>query len=164
MGDGGERAALDAAHVAVYGAYKSHQAKGGGVLLADNTILTCAHVVNLALGHGDDAFRQQMPVRQGELLPGVTVSFPRLASPNGDGKPWRSSVTLERWQPAHTVTGKAPHTGTRLPWAGDLALLCLVEPPPDGVRPADWSHAHHTAACTVSAGRAPPACRAAPRQ
>ncbi|MDH6130964.1 hypothetical protein P3T37_000331 [Kitasatospora sp. MAA4] len=101
---------------------------GGGVLthIADDTIavLTCAHVVNLALP-GRDVFEQSHP---GE----ATV---RLAFPAAPGT--QSSATVEHWWPARSLTDVnfAPVRGKDRRWSGDLAVLKIAGPLLSELRP-----------------------------
>jgi len=90
---------------------------GVGFLAGVSEILTCAHVVNLALGRS--ARSQDRPREV------VAVEFP-LLSISGDG-PIRVSARVERWiAPPHEGAGE-----------GNIAGLRLVDNPmPEGVVPA----------------------------
>lgn len=84
---------------------------GAAVLVGERLALTCAHVVEQALG-----LRGPLPEAPGGSLP---VDFPALSR---DGS---------------TVTARvAPGGWLRSPPAGDLAVLALDGAPPPGARPA----------------------------
>jgi len=84
---------------------------GAGTLVADRTVLTCAHVVARALGADQ---------RGGPPAGMATVDFPGSAS--REGTP--AAVDPEGWRPVGA------------PGGGDLALLRLAADPPADVRPA----------------------------
>ncbi|KRV51415.1 hypothetical protein AQ490_01260 [Wenjunlia vitaminophila] len=96
---------------------------GAGALLTPRTVLTCAHVVNVALG--EQPFESRHP---GEVTLGVT--FP-VAGPD------RHPARLALWVAPRDRTGGPVPEGAR-EWAGDLALLELDEEPPAAVRPLPW--------------------------
>ncbi|MFF6994692.1 trypsin-like peptidase domain-containing protein [Streptomyces sp. NPDC008313] len=77
---------------------------GAGVVVAEGFLLTCAHVVNAALGRDKLAVTEPTAAD----MPRVAVSFPALG---GD----RHTVELAGWRPP-TVEGDQW-------WDGDLALL-----------------------------------------
>jgi WD40 repeat protein/3',5'-cyclic AMP phosphodiesterase CpdA len=92
---------------------------GVGALVGAREILTCAHVVNVALGR--DAREQEPP--GGSL---VSVEFPLLGGTEA-GQPARLSARVERWLPP-SRTGAA---------GDDIAGLLLVgADAPHGARPA----------------------------
>src|SRR5690349_12711887 len=82
--------------VAVHG--ETAKPAGLGALVDDRTIVTCAHVVNLALGRPENA----EPQPKGRL----TVSWPRLATKR------TVAATVAAWRP---------------PATGDLAVLRVVD-------------------------------------
>ncbi|GGO91238.1 VMAP-C domain-containing protein [Wenjunlia tyrosinilytica] len=112
-GDDGARAAL----VGVVHQDGSRTA-GAGVYLSGRTLLTCAHVVNDALGQG--MFHQVHP---GEVT--VKVTFP------GSGTGTRHPARLILWVPPGGDEGA-------MEWSGDVALLELESDPPPAVRPVPW--------------------------
>jgi 3',5'-cyclic AMP phosphodiesterase CpdA len=87
---------------------------GVGFLAERDVILTCAHVVNVALGRDDRS--QEMPESA------VAVAFPLL---EGSGGP-AISAQIERWLPP-------PRVGAA---GDDIALLRLTGAPPSGAVPA----------------------------
>lgn len=88
-----------------------------GFVVADRAVLTCAHVVNTALGRSQRAQDKPADVR-------LIVEFPLLGGP--DGGPIRTAK-VEVWQPP-------PETGIS---GGDIAGLILVgEGLPTGAYPA----------------------------
>lgn len=82
---------------------------GCGTLIAPRLVLTCAHVVEAALGPGATPGEHDI----------VSVSFPFV-----DPRPIDSTVVPESWHPADS--------GTRL---GDVAVLMLKKDPPRGAEP-----------------------------
>ena len=90
------------------------QPVGVGALVAERKIVTCAHVVNTALGLN--------PREQGVPSSVVTVDFPLAGAEDGT-RAWRASV--ERWLPP-------PREGA----AGDdiAGLMLLCEEPPGEVK------------------------------
>jgi tetratricopeptide (TPR) repeat protein len=86
---------------------------GGGFLVAEGLVCTCAHVVNAALGLDEES--QTIPA---EPLVQV-LDFPGLKSGRLDGQ-----VVPEGWQPIKSDDG------------GDIAILRLDGPLPPGARPA----------------------------
>lgn len=105
------------AWVSVYGAGAAVPA-GAGVVVAPGVVLTCAHVVNLALGR--EEFAAAEPTETD--LDGVLLALPALG-----GAAYQPE--LLRWE--------APRLGARPgPWEGDLALLRLppAAPPVAPVR------------------------------
>ncbi|GAB2602033.1 hypothetical protein GCM10027168_38990 [Streptomyces capparidis] len=120
-GSGGD--AVRAALAGVFGTGGARTA-GAGVYLAERTVLTCAHVVNDALGRGP--FRHEHP---GDAA--LEVAFP-CADPAA-----RHPARLTVWVPPRDEAGGPVPAGAR-EWAGDLALLKLQGPPPSSVRPPAW--------------------------
>ncbi|KJK56393.1 VMAP-C domain-containing protein [Saccharothrix sp. ST-888] len=93
---------------------------GGAVLLAGQAVLTCAHVVNMALHrNGFD------PGHPGPVT--LRISFPGKIV---DGR-------LDCWIPPRTA-GNGQVAEGAVGWLGDLALLRLTADPPAGVRPQRW--------------------------
>ncbi|WP_107400443.1 trypsin-like peptidase domain-containing protein [Streptomyces africanus] len=88
---------------------------GAGVVVADGFLLTCAHVVNAALGRPKLAAAQPTP----QDMRRVTVSFPCLGSEH-------HAVELASW-----LAPRAEHEHW---WDGDLALL-KVDPGASEVTP-----------------------------
>ncbi|MFD0633388.1 serine protease [Catenulispora yoronensis] len=109
------------AFVSVHGLTGS-EACGGGVLVDDNVVVTCAHVVTSALGHevtGDLTDEQRS----------VELSFP--FSENGG----RVRAKVLGWFPRRgNQDGSALGAGRRT-WYGDVAILKITGPPPPGIRP-----------------------------
>ncbi|MGH8910860.1 MAG: S1 family peptidase, partial [Egibacteraceae bacterium] len=99
--------ALDAAIVRVRD--QAGRVVGAGFLVGDRELLTCAHVVGMALGHpnGETASRSR-----------VSVDFPLVAPDK------RCAAEVAVWHPGQPDG------------AGDVAGLRLVTDPPAGARPA----------------------------
>ncbi|MGK4579997.1 hypothetical protein [Kitasatospora sp. HPMI-4] len=96
------------------------EVSGGAVLLAEQSVLTCAHVVNMALRRkGFD------PGHPGPVT--LRVSF-RGGTVEGE---------LASWIPPRTAEGGRVPEGA-VGWQGDLAVLRLATAPPAGVRPQRW--------------------------
>jgi hypothetical protein len=93
------------------------RAAGGGVLLTERHLLTCAHVVNVALGKDLLASVDPGPVRIGTVFPGSGSRVPQEAR-------------VAHWVPPRRTVGG-------LDWSGDLAVLELDAPAP--VVPPRWS-------------------------
>ncbi len=110
-------APVKAAHVALYRAGEE-RAYGGGLLIADGRLLTCAHVVNQALGR--HPFEQLPPP-----VDGLRVALP------GQAAAGRLRVVVEQWWPARR-SGDLPAREGDSEWSGDLALLRVVDRLPDG--------------------------------
>lgn len=85
-------------------------------------MLTCAHVVNLALGR--PAFEPDPPQEHDGIVPGLAVILP------GRG-PHRLRVAVDRWLPGVRDDRQPARPGDP-EWADDLALLRLVDPAPPG--------------------------------
>ncbi|WP_327154672.1 trypsin-like peptidase domain-containing protein [Streptomyces tubercidicus] len=132
------------------------QALGAGVLVADRLVLTCAHVVNSALGR--DRFAQGTP-GPGDT---VTLRLPHVAA----GRDLTARVLRELWVPPRaTAAGSAPVEPGRVPYHGDLAVLELTGAAPEGAEPAPFlqhSYANETIALWAS-GNPLPTVRAVPR-
>ena len=110
-------AGYQTAIVRLYGAAAGRPTAGLGLLVGNEQVVTCAHVVNTALGRGQ---REQEP--PGESTP-VLVEFPLLP---------KTAVRLARvrtWVPP-------PRTGAG---AGDVAGLVLTEEAPIGATPARFA-------------------------
>ncbi|MFJ3669633.1 trypsin-like peptidase domain-containing protein [Streptomyces sp. NPDC090106] len=97
---------------------------GAGVYLAGRSLLTCAHVVNAALG-----LRMLSPRDPGGVV--LEVAFPALSA----GRTWRAR--LAAWIPPRPH-GQGPEGAGSLKWEGDLAVLELEEEPPSPVGPVRW--------------------------
>lgn len=132
------------------------RAVGAGVLVAERLVLTCAHVVNSALGR--DRFAQDTP---GGGDP-VTLRLPHVAA----GRDLTGRVVREMWVPPRaTATTSAPVRPGQVPYHGDLAVLELDGVPPAGAEPAPFlqhSYANETIALWAS-GNPLPTVRAVPR-
>ncbi|MFI2258337.1 VMAP-C domain-containing protein [Streptomyces tubercidicus] len=132
------------------------QALGAGVLVADRLVLTCAHVVNSALGR--DRFAQDTP-GPGDT---VTLRLPHVAA----GRDLTARVLRELWVPPRAMAaGSAPVEPGRVPYHGDLAVLELTGAAPEGAEPAPFlqhSYANETIALWAS-GNPLPTVRAVPR-
>lgn len=118
--DGDPDAPVKAAHAALYRAGEA-RAYGGGLLLAGGRVLTCAHVVNQALGR--PPFAQPPPVERDGAVDGLLVALPGLA-PDG-----RYRVAVERWLPGRGGAGEEDVREGDPEWSADLALLRLVDRP-----------------------------------
>ncbi|GAB7030876.1 trypsin-like peptidase domain-containing protein [Streptomyces sp. NPDC021749] len=132
------------------------RAVGAGVLVAERLILTCAHVVNSALGRA--RFSQDIP-GPGET---VTVRLPHVAA----GVDLTARVVRTMWTPPRaTATGPGPAEPGRVPYHGDLAVLELTDAPPPGAEPAPFLQ-HNYAGETIAlwaSGNPLPTVRAVPR-
>lgn len=106
-------------HTAVLRASDS-RAAGSAVLLSPGRLLTCAHVVNDALG------RELLSAAEPEPDQLFTVAFRGADTAAG-----RGTARLSLWLPP-----KARADG--IVWEGDLAVLDLQEPAPDWTRPVVW--------------------------
>lgn len=116
---------VKAAFAAVYGSKASGKACGGGFLVADDVIITCAHVVNTALGRTQHA--GEYPGSP-SAPPSLVVTFPYL-----DNR--RLSATLIGWVPRRAPTADSPLRAGGQTWAGDLALLRIDEEAAAGAQP-----------------------------
>ena len=115
MGVAGYQTAI----VRLYGAAAGRPTAGLGLLVGSEQVVTCAHVVNTALGRGQ---REQAPPEDSDR---VQVEFPLLPT---------TAVRLARvvtWVPP-------PRTGAG---AGDVAGLVLAEEAPAGATPARFAAA-----------------------
>ncbi|MEW2068585.1 trypsin-like peptidase domain-containing protein [Streptomyces sp. NPDC007346] len=95
------------------------KAAGAAVLLSSARILTCAHVVNDALG------REPLSTEQ----PGTDLAF--AVSFRGGDAAAGVTARLSLWLPPQKRSGSPV-------WGGDLAVLELDEPAPDWTRPVVW--------------------------
>ncbi|MFI0261074.1 trypsin-like peptidase domain-containing protein [Streptomyces sp. NPDC017056] len=133
------------------------RAVGAGVLIADDAVLTCAHVVNSALGR--DRYDQTPP---GPART-VRVRLPHVA-PDHD---LTARVDPALWSPprATAAEGSGPVTPGALPYHGDLAVLRLPAPAPPGAEPAPFlQHAYGNEVIALWASGHPlPTVRAVPR-
>ncbi|MFF1478311.1 trypsin-like peptidase domain-containing protein [Streptomyces sp. NPDC058301] len=109
--------------VRVLSADRAHTA-GAGVYLAGRRLLTCAHVVNAALG-----LRMLSPRDPGAVT--LDVSFPALAA-------GARQARLVAWVPPRAAHHQGPVADGSLEWGGDLAVLELDEEPPPPVGPVRW--------------------------
>ncbi|MFF8430557.1 trypsin-like peptidase domain-containing protein [Streptomyces sp. NPDC016566] len=106
---------------------------GAGVLISNSLVLTCAHVVNSALGR--HRFEDSVPA-QGNV---VRLRMPHVSADREffgrvEQAMWRPPRAHPSPQSGHAETaGKFP-----FPYFGDLAVLRLAEPPPDGAEPAPF--------------------------
>ncbi|MER5885752.1 trypsin-like peptidase domain-containing protein [Streptomyces sp. NPDC001941] len=103
--------AVAAAWVTVHGA-RSGTPVGAGVYVAERHVLTCAHVLNAALGRPK---KGQEPPADEEL---ARVGLSRPAAP---GQPLGGPVRLVSWEPPCDD----PHSNR---WDGDLALVEVAVP------------------------------------
>ncbi|WP_405606338.1 trypsin-like peptidase domain-containing protein [Streptomyces sp. NBC_00076] len=106
---------------------------GAAVLISDSLVLTCAHVVNSALGR--HRFEDSVPA-QGNV---VRLRMPHVAP----DRELVGRVEQAMWRPPRAHP--SPHSGAAgtagkfpFPYFGDLAVLRLAEPPPDGAEPAPF--------------------------
>ncbi|MFE6776449.1 trypsin-like peptidase domain-containing protein [Streptomyces sp. NPDC057702] len=121
-----EDAALHAAFVSVFA---GPTPVGAGVLIAEDLVLTCAHVVNSALGR--DRFDQSSPPRAARL----TLTFPLV----DHAHPVSARVEPASWRaPRAEAVGLAPVLPGRLAYYGDLAVLRLEGGAPAGAEPAPF--------------------------
>jgi hypothetical protein len=106
---------------------RDRRVAGGGVLLSRSRLLTCAHVVNDALGR--DLLSAHHPAHT-EIM----VSFPQQSVPV------HRTARIVLWMPPRRADGgSGPVQGDALEWAGDLAVLELGEPSPPGAVPVAWA-------------------------
>ncbi|MFM9373179.1 NACHT domain-containing protein [Streptomyces sp. Da 82-17] len=99
---------------------------GGGVLVIDEnavvSVLTCAHVVNMALGRHQ--FASDKPTSDF-----VTVAFPSVPGQ-------RCSAHVTGWWPARSLRDEeGTLTGRERRWRGDIATLQVTDALPAQVRP-----------------------------
>ncbi|MFD9793525.1 trypsin-like peptidase domain-containing protein [Streptomyces sp. NPDC059070] len=97
---------------------------GAGVYLSGRKLLTCAHVINAALGT-----RMLSPRDPGAVT--LDVSFPALTADSRQAR-------LVAWVPPRAAHHPGPVADGSLEWGGDLAVLELDEAPPPPVRPVRW--------------------------
>ncbi|MGW1374601.1 VMAP-C domain-containing protein [Streptomyces sp. NPDC002446] len=132
------------------------RAVGAGVLVAERLVLTCAHVVNSALGR--DRFTQHTP-GPGDT---VTLRLPHVAAATD----LSARVVREMWVPPRArAFGNDPVRPGQLPYHGDLAVLELTDAPPPGAEPAPFLQ-HNYAGETIAlwaSGNPLPTVRAVPR-
>ncbi|MFJ9416378.1 trypsin-like peptidase domain-containing protein [Streptomyces sp. NPDC101227] len=131
-------------------------AVGAGVLVAERLVLTCAHVVNSALGR--DRFTQDTP-GHGDT---VTLRLPHVAA----ARDLSARVVREMWVPPRArAAGRDPVEPGRVPYHGDLAVLELTDAPPEGAEPAPFLQ-HNYAGEVIAlwaSGNPLPTLRAVPR-
>ncbi|RKE21838.1 trypsin-like peptidase domain-containing protein [Streptomyces sp. TLI_171] len=99
---------------------------GGAVCLGGRYVLTCAHVLNLALGR--EAMDRREPT-------GKTVEVRFGGAPERAEYRW---AELAEWIPPTRRDG-GPVQPRDTAWEGDLAVLALESDLPDTVRPPDWT-------------------------
>ncbi|WP_344463603.1 trypsin-like peptidase domain-containing protein [Kitasatospora kazusensis] len=133
-------ALVKAAHVALYRSGET-RAYGGGLLVDGGLVLTCAHVVNLALGR--PRFAQQPPPARDGAVDGLLVALP------GGPAAGRFRVAVEEWLPGCREDGATARDRPEPPepaqdgdheWSGDLALLRLLDALPPGRAGAPLGH------------------------
>ncbi|MEU1449135.1 trypsin-like peptidase domain-containing protein [Streptomyces mirabilis] len=102
---------------------------GAGVLISDSVVLTCAHVVNSALGRSQ--FDASAPLT-GDV---VRLRMPHVAR----DQDLTARVDQNLWcsPRAHAAHGGTVAAG-QFPYFGDLAVLRLAAPPPHGAEPAPF--------------------------
>ncbi|MFJ9850016.1 trypsin-like peptidase domain-containing protein [Streptomyces sp. NPDC101150] len=131
-------------------------AVGAGVLVAERLVLTCAHVVNSALGR--DRFTQDTP-GHGDT---VTLRLPHVAA----ARDLSARVVREMWVPPRArAAGRDPVEPGRVPYHGDLAVLELTDAPPESAEPAPFLQ-HNYAGEVIAlwaSGNPLPTLRAVPR-
>lgn len=116
-----KRSTAPAARLSVLDA-DGRRAAGAAALLSPRRVLTCAHVVNEALGRNPyETVRPEAPV--------LTIAL-HDGSHGGEG-PWHRQARLSVWVPPRPAA-------SALVWHGDLAVLELTEPAPSGPRPVVW--------------------------
>ncbi|MFD0415004.1 trypsin-like peptidase domain-containing protein [Streptomyces sp. NPDC127108] len=113
---GWQRAAAGAPPVVAVLARADEAAVGAAALLSAHRVLTCAHVVNEALGLAP--LSESRPVE--DVL---QVGFERRTV--------RIKAQIEVWLP--------PRRGGDAAWQGDLCVLALSEPAPPGTAPVAWT-------------------------
>ncbi len=125
-------------------------AVGGGLILPGGLVVTCAHVVNLALGL--PRFRTPPPVPPGAVLPDLLL-LPATAG----GARLGCGARLLEWVPAERPDGGPMSSDPRNEWEGDLALLRLepTDSPSGNQLPASavWGHARRGDAVLAWYGR-----------
>ncbi|MFH8410508.1 trypsin-like peptidase domain-containing protein [Streptomyces sp. NPDC018019] len=134
----------------------AERAVGAGVLVGDDLVLTCAHVVNSALGR--DRYDQSLPG------PGRSV---RLRLPHvAPDRELTAQVEPALWRPPRATAGPSgPVPPGALLYHGDLAVLRLPGPAPAGAEPAPFlPHAYGNEVIALWASGHPlPTVRAVPR-
>ncbi|MGV9311084.1 VMAP-C domain-containing protein [Streptomyces sp. NPDC003691] len=95
---------------------------GGGLFLAPDTVLTCAHVINDALGRA--MFETRVP---GPVEIALTVPGPR-------GGRDTCTARVAHWIPPRPRKGSGPVPPGAREWLGDLAVLRFPPPSTDGGR------------------------------
>ncbi|GAU65575.1 hypothetical protein SSP35_01_09190 [Streptomyces sp. NBRC 110611] len=143
-------------HLAFASVRDGERPVGGGVLVAERLVLTCAHVVNSALGRG--RYTQDTPGRNDT----VPLRLPHVAA----GTDLAARVVREMWVPPRArAAGRDPVEPGQVPYHGDLAVLELTAAPPEGAEPAPFlqhGYAGETIALWAS-GNPLPSVRAVPR-
>ncbi|MFI7110307.1 trypsin-like peptidase domain-containing protein [Nonomuraea sp. NPDC050227] len=95
------------------------RAAGAAALISRHRILTCAHVINDALGRDDPHCSEPPPVKD------FTLEFH-----SGDVAPHRGTARVSVWIAPSSRGAPSP--------AGDLAVLDLCEPAPEWLTPISW--------------------------
>lgn len=95
------------------------RAAGAAVQMSDRWLLTCAHVVNDALG---------LPLESLAAPVDAVVDVAFSALPDAG----RRHARMRHWIPRRALTAGS------FGWLGDLAVLELCDDPPSGARPVAW--------------------------
>ncbi|MGW4994216.1 VMAP-C domain-containing protein [Streptomyces mirabilis] len=148
-------APLHRAFVSVLGQFRP---VGAGVLIAPRLVLTCAHVVNSALGR--DRFDTLLPPRDQT----VPVRLPHVDRE----RRLAGRVLPEMWRPPRSRSEAghpAPPPAGMLPYYGDLAVLELDTEAPPGAEPAPFlpQRDSNEVVAQWASGHALPTLRAIPR-
>ena len=123
-----EDADVKGAFVAIYAAGHD-RAFGAGVLVADDVIVTCAHVVNAALGLDERAHLGPGTQPAGR----IRVAFPYW------GDETYAAVVVHHVPRVDSVSNAPLRFGADM-WSGDIAVLRITDPPPSA-RPARFGSA-----------------------
>ncbi|MFD4953700.1 trypsin-like peptidase domain-containing protein [Streptomyces sp. NPDC058451] len=125
-------AQTDAAHLKAFVSVRGQEGfVGAAVMITDTLVLTCAHVVNSALGR--DRFDPSVPGHEDV----IRLRMPHVAR----DQELVGRVVRTMWRPARAHPAPAigaPPAAGRLPYFGDLAVLKLDGPAPEGAEPAPF--------------------------